>query len=110
MNLGLSDLQKSKFSKYNLVARTINSYTEIPDFNWIAGFASDEGCFFVNIFKYNKICLRQGHTVQLIFKFTQHKRDKELLDLRAKFFNLIVELFTLTVKMLSFSMLLNLQT
>jgi hypothetical protein len=45
MNLGLSDLQKSKFSNYNPVTRPIINSTEIPDSNWIAGFASGEGCF-----------------------------------------------------------------
>ncbi len=47
MNTGLSDLQKSEFSNYNLVARPIISSTEILDPNWIAGFASGEGCFFL---------------------------------------------------------------
>jgi len=54
MNLGLSDLQKSKFPNYNPVARPIISSTEVTDSNWIAGFASGEGCFFVSIFKSNK--------------------------------------------------------
>jgi len=40
MNLGLSDLQKSKFPNYNPVARPIISSTEVTDSNWIAGFAS----------------------------------------------------------------------
>jgi hypothetical protein len=35
INLGLSDLQKSKFPNYNPVARPIISPTEIPDLNWI---------------------------------------------------------------------------
>lgn len=83
INLGLSDLQKSKFPNYNPVARPIISSTEIPDPNWIAGFASGEGCFLVSIFKNNKM----SHTIQLIFKLTQHKRDKELLELIAKFLN-----------------------
>ena len=85
MNLGLSDLQKSEFSNYNPVARPIISTTEIPDPNWIAGFASGEGCFLVSIFKYKKVKI--GHVVQLIFKLTQHKRDKELLELIANYLN-----------------------
>ena len=85
MNLGLSDLQKSKFPKYNPVARPIINSTEIPDPNWITGFTSGEGCFLLSIFKSNKNKI--GHVVQLIFKITQHKRDKKLLELIAKFFN-----------------------
>jgi len=37
MNLGLSDLQKSEFLNFNLVARPIIYNTEIPNPNWIAG-------------------------------------------------------------------------
>jgi LAGLIDADG endonuclease len=43
------------------------------------------GCFFVSIFNSNKNKI--GHAVQLIFKLTQHKRDKELLELIAKYLN-----------------------
>jgi len=48
-------------------------------------FASGEGCFFLINLKSNKNKI--GHVVQLIFKLTQHKRDKELLELIAKFLN-----------------------
>lgn len=85
MNLGLSDLLKSKFSNFNPVARPIISYNNIPDINWIAGFVSAEGCFFVSIFKSNRTKI--GYAIQLIFKITQNKRDKNLLELIAKFFN-----------------------
>jgi len=85
MNLGLSDLQKSKFPNYIPVVRPIINSIEIPDFNWIAGFASGDGCFFVSIFKSNKNKI--GYVIQLIFKITQHKKDKNLLELIAKFLN-----------------------
>lgn len=89
MNLGLSDLQKSKFPNYNPVAQPIISSIEIPNSYIKVGFANGEGCFFLSIFKSksksnkNKI----SHAVQLIFKLTQHKRDKELLELIANFLN-----------------------
>jgi hypothetical protein len=67
------------------VARPIISTTEILDLNWIAGFVSGEGCFFVIIFKSNKNKI--GQVVQLIFKLTQHKRNKKLLELIAKILN-----------------------
>ena len=38
INLGLSDLQKSKFINYKPVPRPIINYTEIPNGNWIADF------------------------------------------------------------------------
>lgn len=74
MNLGLSDLQKSNFPNYSQVARPIINYNEIPNFNWISGFVSGEGCFLLSIFKSNK----NNYSIQLIFKLTQHKRDKGL--------------------------------
>ena len=85
INLGLSDLHKSKFPNYNPVARPIINSTEILDPNWITGFASGEGCFLLSISKSNKNKI--GYAIQLIFKLTQHKRDKELLELIAKFLN-----------------------
>lgn len=89
LNLGLSDFHKSNFPDYKPVPRPLINPTEIPDPNWITGFTSAEGCFlfflfFVNIFKTNQIKIGQG--VQLIFKLTQHTRDKELLKLIAKYF------------------------
>ena len=83
MNLGLSDLQKSEFINYNPVPRPIINYTENPKPNWIAGFSSGEGCFLVNISKSNKNKI--GQVIQLIFKISQHRRDKKLLELIAKF-------------------------
>jgi hypothetical protein len=85
MNLGLSDLQKSEFINYNPVTRPIINYTEIPNPNWIAGFSSGEGCFLVTISKSNKNKI--GQVIQLIFKISQHHRDKKLLELIAKYMN-----------------------
>ena len=85
MNLGLSDLQISKFSHYKPVPRPINNYTEIKNPNWIAGFSTAEGCFVVNISKSN--LTKTGQIIQLIFKISQHQRDKNLLELIAKYLN-----------------------
>ena len=41
--------------------------------------------FFFSIFKSNRTKI--GYTIQLMFKLTQNKRDKELLELVAKFVN-----------------------
>ena len=85
INLGLSNLQKSKFPNYKPVARPVINLSKIPDPNWIAGFVTAEGCFFVSILKSNRTKI--GYTIQLMFKLTQNKRDKELLELVAKFVN-----------------------
>ena len=85
MNLGLSDLQKSEFINYKPVPRPIIKYTEIPNPNWIAGFSSAEGCFLLTISKSNNNKI--GKIVQLIFKISQHHRDKNLLELISKYLN-----------------------
>lgn len=85
MKLGLSDLQKSEFINYNPVPRPIINYTEIPTPNWIAGFSSAEGCFLVHISTSDKNKI--GQIIQLIFKISQHRRDKKLLELIANYMN-----------------------
>ena len=84
MNLGLSDLQKSEFINYKSVPRpNMQTYTEIPNPNWIAGFSSAEGCFLVNISKSN--LTKTGQIIQLIFKIysleQQHQRDRRAAPL-----------------------------
>nr|YP_010833292.1 LAGLIDADG endonuclease [Agaricus bitorquis]WFG54039.1 LAGLIDADG endonuclease [Agaricus bitorquis] len=85
INLGLSNLQKSKIPNYNPVARPVINTTIIPDLNWLSGFVTAEGCFFLSIIKSNRT--KVGYAIQLMFKLTQNKRDKELLKLIAKFVN-----------------------
>lgn len=68
-----------------LVYTTVINTTKIPDPNWIAGFVTAEGCFFLSIFKSNRTKI--GYAIQLMFKLTQNKRDQELLELVAKFMN-----------------------
>ena len=85
MNSGLSDLQKSKFTTNNPVPRPNFNFTEIPNPNWIAGFASGEGCFLVTISKSNNNKI--GYITQLVFKISQHSRDKKVLELIANFMN-----------------------
>ena len=55
------------------------------DPNWLSGFAEGEACFFVSIYKSLKS--RSGLAVQLVFKITQHYRDKELLRGITEYFN-----------------------
>jgi hypothetical protein len=81
MNLGISDELKLNFINTVPIQRPTIKTINIPDFNWISGFVSGEGNFFVDIFKScsNKI----GYQVKLRFSVTQHSRDKELLELIA---------------------------
>jgi len=82
MNLGLSDELKSNFINTVPVQRPTIKTTNIPDSNWISGFVSGEGNFFVDIFKSNSNKI--GFQVKLRLSITQHSRDKELLELIVK--------------------------
>lgn len=77
LNLGLSDNLKKDFPDTVMVPRSQIRFEGIPDPNWLAGFASGEACFFISIYKSLKSKL--GSAVQLVFKITQHSRDRELL-------------------------------
>jgi len=82
MNLGLSDELKSNFINTVPVQRPTIKTTNIQDSNWISGFVSGEGNFFVDIFKSNSNKI--GFQVKLRLSITQHSRDKELLELIVK--------------------------
>jgi len=85
MNLGLPEDLKGYFINLTPVARPLINITKIPDSNWISGFVSAEGCFLISIFdsKTHKI----GKQVNLIFKITQHERDKNLMILIINYLN-----------------------
>lgn len=82
MNKGLSDELKAAFPGILTVERPSESVVggsalETPkDPNWLAGFTSGEGCFYVKI---SKSKTKLGEAVQLIFQITQHTRDELLL-------------------------------
>ena len=52
-----------------------NTNTFHPD--WVAGFVSAEGCFYIEIKKSSS--MKIGYQVLLVFKITQHVRDEQLL-------------------------------
>ena len=85
LNLGLSDKLKISFPKTVVSPRTTVVFEAIPDPNWLCGFAEGEACFYVSVYKSAKSKL--GLAVQLVFKITQHSRDKQLLKGIANFFN-----------------------
>lgn len=82
MNLGIKDELKFKFSNILPVQRPVVKPLNIPDFNWISGFVSGDGNFFVDIFKSNSNKI--GYQVKLRFSIVQHSRDKKLLELIVK--------------------------
>nr|YP_009262040.1 LAGLIDADG endonuclease [Chrysoporthe austroafricana]AMX22115.1 LAGLIDADG endonuclease [Chrysoporthe austroafricana] len=83
LNLGLSDKLKAYFPEALPAVRPVFNVSSIPDPHWLAGFAEGESCFYISIYKSVKSKL--GLAVQLVFRITQHSRDKELLKVIAQF-------------------------
>lgn len=76
LNLGLSESLKTAFPNIIPALRPLVKKT-IPHGEWLAGFTSGEGCFFVFVSKSSTHAL--GFRVQLIFQITQHSRDEKLI-------------------------------
>lgn len=81
LNRGANDKIKEAFAdEVLLIENSKASVTDIkviPDPNWLAGFASAESCFLINIKK--SLSHNCGYQVWLIFTLTQHKRDESLM-------------------------------
>ena len=73
LNLGLSESLKTAFPYIIPAIRYQVDNVTIPHGEWLAGFTSGEGCFYVLVSKSSKI-------VQLVFQITQHSRDKKLIE------------------------------
>jgi hypothetical protein len=85
MNKGLREELKIYFPNITPVKRPIVDVAIIKNPNWLAGFASGEACFSINIAK--SLNMKTGYRVWLSFKITQHSRDEELLKSLVKYFN-----------------------
>nr|QID42295.1 LAGLIDADG endonuclease [Fusarium culmorum]CDL73555.1 Group I intron-encoded double motif LAGLIDADG homing endonuclease n2 TaxOphiostoma minus RepIDG3DRG9_9PEZI [Fusarium culmorum CS7071]QID42353.1 LAGLIDADG endonuclease [Fusarium culmorum]QID42412.1 LAGLIDADG endonuclease [Fusarium culmorum]QID42469.1 LAGLIDADG endonuclease [Fusarium culmorum] len=77
INWGLTDQLKAAFPDIVPVLRPKVQFLNIPDPYWLAGFASGEGCFFINITKSNTY--RSGFQIQLKFQLVQHLKDETLM-------------------------------
>jgi len=92
LNLGLSDQLKEAFPDVVPVTRPVVAASQqiIKDPQWVAGFTSAVGCFFIDIYKSKTKSAPEaaaaadggccaGVAVKLTFYLTQHCRDKELM-------------------------------
>lgn len=77
MNLGLSESLKTAFPNVSPTIRPLVNNSSKLNSEWLAGFATAEGCFFVSIFKSPTHKFKEG--VQLEFNITQHRRDELLM-------------------------------
>jgi hypothetical protein len=73
MNKGISPELSPKTNK---VERPLFENIKVFYPQWLSGFVTGEGCFFVGIIKKS---YRQGFKVNLAFKITQHSRDDQLM-------------------------------
>lgn len=78
MNLGLPEELKTAYPDVIPFVRPKVQGQKIQDANWLAGFASAEGCFMVGIRKSNSYSA--GFQVNSIFLITQHIRDEQLMN------------------------------
>lgn len=85
MNLGLSEQLKTAFPNVTPEVRPLVVNKTITDPQWLAGFTSAEGCFFIGIQKSSTI--RVGVNVQLEFQLTQHIRDEYLIKSLIEYLN-----------------------
>lgn len=54
------------------------SSSTIISYNWIAGFISGDGCFYINIYKSRSSKI--GYSVKLIISITKHSKDELLMN------------------------------
>lgn len=80
LNLGLSDNLKEAFPNITpacIDSELFNQERKIVDPNWLVGFASGEGCFWIKVYESQA---KLGQSVQLVFQITQHIRDEALMN------------------------------
>jgi hypothetical protein len=87
MNNGLSEKLKAAFPGITSSVRPCVSLPtdyEIKNPYWLAGFTSGEGCFIVNLTKSSSNEI--GFQVKLLFRLTQHNRDKQMMTSLIEYF------------------------
>ena len=82
INLGFSEMLITAFPNILSIPRPLVKLPENLNPNWLAGFASAEGCFYVSI---SKSKTKVGYAVYLWFILTQHLRDKALFEVIQKY-------------------------
>ena len=76
INKGLSSAFKAAFPNIQPIARPLVPNQSIPHPQWLAGFTSGEGCFYISV---GKPSSSGGSVIRLRFILTQHNRDNELM-------------------------------
>ena len=84
MNRGLTELLKKAFPNVQAVKRPCVGIGQIEQVQWMAGFASGEGCFYISIRKISTT--KPKSSVEPRFILTQHTRDESLMRRCIDFF------------------------
>jgi hypothetical protein len=74
---GLTEVLKEAFPKTISVKRPAVVNQVVPHPQWLAGFTSAEGNFFINTYKAKT---KTGVGIKLVFRITQHIRDEALMS------------------------------
>jgi len=77
MNKGLSEILSVNFPNIIPAVKPCVEPISIIDPNWLAGFTSAEGCFYISI---NKSKTNLGYAIQLKFQLTQQSRYRQLKE------------------------------
>jgi len=77
MNKGLSNDLKEAFPHTEEFPRPLVEAQKIQDPNWLAGFTSGEGCFYI---KQRASANNDRKIVEVIFTISQHSRDEYLME------------------------------
>jgi len=81
LNLGMSEKLRSYFPNIVPVIRPEVSLRKISSPQWLTGFIDGEGCFFINVQKYNyKLDPQRTDKIRLTFQITQHSRDTLFME------------------------------
>lgn len=85
LNLGLSERLKQQFPDIKPIPRPLVelNHSSVQE-QWLAGFTTGEGCFYVKIIKAAR---KVGERVQLVFQLNQHIRDEELIRSLIQYLN-----------------------
>jgi len=85
LNLGLSEDLKETFPETKPVARLVIKDQKIPNPEWVAGFTSGDGSFYISAF--NSPTRKLGVQVRIWFVLSQHSRDESLIKSLEKYFD-----------------------
>ena len=78
LNNGLSYNLNLAFPDTIPIVRPLVVDAKIPNPNWLAGFMTGEGCFYIRISKSSSN--KSGHQVVLVASISQHSRDEQLMN------------------------------